>query len=79
MIECIISTFLKDEEEEDEALIEFQEQITEIDQEEFLDEEEDEEEENELDAKERIKTSIHEKFEEQTEALSNVQVNHHTL
>ena len=49
--------------------------MVEIDQEEFVDEEEDEEEESENDALERIKTSITEKFEETTEAISNIQVN----
>ena len=50
------------------------EQMAEIDQEEFADEEEDEEEESESEALERIKASITEKFEETTEAISNIQV-----
>ena len=66
--------FIEDE-EEDEDLVEYREQMVEIDQEEFVDEEEDEEEESENDALERIKTSITEKFEETTEAISNIQVN----
>ena len=69
--------FVGDEEEEDEDLIEFREQITEIDQEEFVDEEEDEEEESKTEAIDRIKTSITEKFEEIMETISNIQVSNH--
>ena len=47
--------------------------MAEIDQEEFVDEEEDEEEESESDALERIKASITERFEEATEAISSIQ------
>lgn len=64
----------EEEEEEDEDLIEYREQLAEIEQEEFVDEEEDEEEESEMDATNRIKGSITEKFEEMIEAMSNIQV-----
>lgn len=60
--------------DEDEDLVEYREQIAEIDHEEYADEEEDEEEESENDALDRIKASIIEKFEETTEAISNIQV-----
>ena len=60
--------------DEDEDLVEYREQIAEIDHEEYVDEEEDEEEESENDALERIKASITENFEETTEAISNIQV-----
>lgn len=63
-----------DEEEEDEDLIEYTEQIAEIEQEEFVDEEEDEEEESEIDALNRIQGSITERFEEMMETISNIQV-----
>lgn len=65
-----------EDKEEDEDLIEYREQMAEIDQEEFVDEEEDEEEESETDAMDRIRTSITEKFEEVTETISNIQVSH---
>ena len=64
----------EEEEEEDEDLVEYREQMAEIDQEEFVDDEEEEEEESEMDATDRIKTSLTEKFEELTEALTNIQV-----
>ena len=67
-------TSVGDEEEDDEDLVEFKEQIMEIDQEEFVDEDENDEEESETEARDRIKTSITEKFEETTEAVSNIQV-----
>ena len=63
-----------DEEEEDEDLIEYTEQMAVIEQEEFVDEEEDEDEESEIDAMNRIQGSITEKFEEMMEAISNIQV-----
>lgn len=64
----------EDEDEDDEDLVEYREQMAEIDHEEYADEEEDEEEESENDALERIKASITERFEETTEAISNIQV-----
>lgn len=48
--------------------------MADIEQEEFVDEEEDEEEESEIDAMNRIQGSITERFEEMVEAISNIQV-----
>lgn len=48
--------------------------MAEIEQEEFVDEEDDEEEESEIDAMKRIQGSINERFEEMMEAISNIQV-----
>ncbi len=47
--------------------------MAEIDQEEFPEEEE-EEEEAETDARDRLKTSISENYEEQTESILNIKV-----
>lgn len=58
----------------DEDLEEYEQQVAEIDQEEFPDDDDEEEEEEETDAKERLRTALTEKFEEQTESISNVQV-----
>ena len=52
----------------------YRERLAEVDEEEFPEEEEEEEEEDEGDAKERMRGSLVEKFEEQTEAISTVQV-----
>ena len=57
----------------------YRERLAEVDEEEFPEEEEEEEEEDEGDAKERIRGSLVEKFEEQTEAISTVQVYIHSL
>ena len=57
----------------------YRERLAEVDEEEFPKEEEEEEEEDEGDAKERIRGSLVEKFEEQTEAISTVQVYIHSL
>ena len=52
----------------------YRERLAELDEEEFPEEEEEEEEEDEGDAKERIRGTLVEKFEEQTEVISTVQV-----
>ena len=48
--------------------------MAEINQEEFPDDEDEEEEEEETDAKERLRTAVTEKYEEQAESISNIQV-----
>ena len=67
-------TIILGEDDEDEDIVEYREQIAEIDDEEFVEDEEDEEDESENEAIERIKASITENFEETTEAISNIQV-----
>ena len=61
--------------EDDPDTEEYREQLTELEEEQFPeDEEEGEGEEEEGDARERMRATIVEKFEEQTEALSTLQV-----
>lgn len=64
----------EDEDGVDEDRAEYEEAIAEIDQEERPEEEEDEEEETEADARDRLKTSISEHYEEQAESILNIQV-----
>ena len=52
----------------------YRERLAELDEAEFPEEEEEEEEEDEGDAKERMRGTLVEKFEEQTEVISTVQV-----
>ena len=53
---------------------EYQEQLEELNAAEFIDEEEEEPEEEEDEVRERFKSSIIEKYEEQNEALFAIQV-----
>lgn len=60
------------EEEEDNGMEEYKERLAEIDAEEMPAEEEEEEGESEADAMERMKTTLTEAFEQQTESLSSL-------
>ena len=53
---------------------EYRERLAELDEEEFPEEEEEEDEEEEGDAKQRMRSALVEKFEEETEALSTLKV-----
>ena len=58
----------------DEEGDEYRERLAELDEEEFPEEEEEEDEEEEGDARQRMRSALVEKFEEQTEALSTLKV-----
>lgn len=63
----------EEEEEDDPYIDELNEQLAEIDNEEAPEEEE-EEEETEEDVEDRMRTALVEKYEEQTESLTGIQV-----
>lgn len=72
---CLYFLSPPEEEGEDEDVAAFHEQLTEIEEEQFPDEEGEEEgEEGEEEARERMKGALIEKFEEQNEAISALQV-----
>ena len=64
----------EEEGEADEDLAEYEEGVAEIDAEDAPEIEEEEDEEEEAEAWERLRTSITEKYEEQTESANNIQV-----
>lgn len=67
------------EEEEDSSLEEYKERLAEIDAEEMPAEDEEEEGESEADARERLRATLTEACEQQTEALSSLKVQHYQL
>ena len=67
---------LSEDDEIDEVSAEYEEQLAELEAEEMEEEEEEEEEEEDTDAKERMRTALTDQCEEETEAITTLQVLH---